>query len=49
MESYVKQMPLAKKDQIVLTKTGAVWYQNDVIKVLERHKSMYNYLSYNVY
>ena len=39
LQSYLMKMPLTSKGQIVLTKSAAVWYQNDVNKVLERHKS----------
>ena len=39
LQNYVMKMPLTSGSQIVLTKSAAVWYQNDVNKVLERHKS----------
>ena len=41
IQNYISQMPLASKEQKVLVKTWAVWNQNDVIKVLERQKSIF--------
>ena len=38
LKSYVMHMPAAAKDQLILAKSPAVWYQNDVNKVLLRHK-----------
>ena len=38
IKSYIMKMPAAAKDQLTLAKSPAVWYQNDVIKVLKRHK-----------
>ena len=38
LKSYIMHMPAAAKDQLVLAKSPAVWYQNDVNKVLLRHK-----------
>ena len=38
IKSYIMKMPAAAEDQLTLAKSPAVWYQNDVIKVLKRHK-----------
>jgi len=36
--SFLQKMPNSRPDQITISKSPAVWYQEDVLKVLRRHK-----------
>ena len=39
IESYVKHMPMISSGMKLIAKSvGAIWYQDDVVRVLERHK-----------
>ena len=39
VESYVKHMPMISSGTKLIAKSvGAIWYQDDVVRVLERHK-----------
>ena len=38
VQQYLKEMPKARADQKIVVKSRAVWHQEDVKKVLKRHK-----------
>jgi len=41
VESYVKHMPMISSGMKLIAKSiGAIWYQYDVVRVLERHKEL---------